>query len=352
MPHGVVPYYTGEHYAYTDFAIACVMSLLFLKGALYILIFYNIFCHWIKTFWVQLALILKPFLPADMQERVSGGVGKYHIFGHTNSCYALYSPNNMFGVGHLNAEGCERAWADLNQVPHSSSEKGPGFCIDSLNNNMHDWNWRKLIGFVSFLLQKNDEAVRMAEQTETEWQEFHSLLPTNKTSIWAKVSTKPYQDAANRNKWTSVFISKEGSSTSITCALIELNQLELKERKGDTPLENGATVADWISDGLDLKYQQQRLVQDVKSFGTDPTDWQSLECSNCQSSIGSWVIYHRQQAALYLNIVPSSNPNSESLAEETDGQPEHTTLYLPSRLGSSLADTDRSRKATNTECKL
>ncbi|KAG8718747.1 hypothetical protein FRC08_004453 [Ceratobasidium sp. 394] len=166
------------------------------------------------------------------------------------------------------------------------------------------------------------------------------------------MSTKPYRDAANSNKWTSVFISKEGISTSITGALIELNQLELKECKGDTPLENGATVADWISDGLDLEYQQQRLVQDVKSFGSDPPNRQSLKCFNRRSSIHSWVIRHWQQAALYLDIVPSSNPDSESLAEETNGQPEHTTLYLPSRLGLSLADTDWSCKATNTEYKL
>ncbi|KAG9077611.1 hypothetical protein FS749_010475 [Ceratobasidium sp. UAMH 11750] len=162
----------------------------------------------------------------------------------------------MFGIGRLDAEGCERAWADLNQAARSSSEKGPGFRIDSLNNNMHDWNWRKLIGIVSFLLVKYEEAVRMAEQTESEWQDYNSSIPSEKTSLWAKMSTAPYRDPPNSNKWTSVFISKEGSSTSITRALVELNRLELKERQADTPLENGSTVADWISDELDLEYQQ------------------------------------------------------------------------------------------------
>lgn len=52
----------------------------------------------------------------------------------------------MYGVGRLDAEGCERAWANLNQAAGSTCEKGHGARIEALNHCMQDWNWKKTTG--------------------------------------------------------------------------------------------------------------------------------------------------------------------------------------------------------------
>jgi hypothetical protein len=120
------------------------MSMLMQEGAESIGVFYNIYCHWSKGFWNQAPSVL---LPGPGLTRPSNrGIPKYHLAGHTDSCYTRFSLNNMHGVGRLDAEGCERAWADLNQASGSTAEKGPGARIDSLNHCMQDWNWRKTIG--------------------------------------------------------------------------------------------------------------------------------------------------------------------------------------------------------------
>ncbi|KAG8706551.1 hypothetical protein FRC08_000988 [Ceratobasidium sp. 394] len=349
MPSGVVNYFKGERFAYTDFAILSVLQLLFLEGAITVGIFYDIYCHWIKTFWARMSHILLPQVPID-PSKVFGGVGKYHITGHTDSCYAQYSPNNMQGVGRLDAEGCERAWADLNQAARSSSEKGPGFRIDSLNHCMQDWNWRKITGMVSLLLTKYTEAVVMAAEQESQWREFHDSLDNALTSKWADMPITPYKDKGGKT-WTSVFLSKQAAATSITRKLLELNKLEQKELQQQNS-EPGITLAAWIAEGLEIESQQQQLVRDLKACGSNMTDRQALDFFNHRSALSSRIIRNRQSAAFFLDIILSVSHNSESLAEETDGQPEKATLYLPSQLGKSLSLTERSIRAKGTEYKI
>ncbi|QRV91950.1 hypothetical protein RhiJN_19968 [Ceratobasidium sp. AG-Ba] len=361
MPQGMVPYFKGERFVYTDFAIASVLSLLLSEKASSFIIFYDIYCHWVKGFWQRLAAMMFPNIPDDIQEMVRGGVGKYHIAGHTDLCYARYSPNHMFGVGRVDAEGCERAWADLNLAARSSSEKGPGARIDSLNSCMQDWNWRKTINIVTFCLTKYKEAVRMARETAEEWHFFHSLLPHEVTAEWATWSTEPYQEPGSKI-WKSVFISNEGASTSVTRTLMELNRLERQDDQTSRS-EPGAeadkleippalTAPAWISEGLEIELQQRRLIVDLESYGNQITDRQSLECFNRRSALSSRISRHRQSAAFFVDVMAGGSDDSGSLAEETDGQPERAVLYLPSRLGPKLMDAERSQKAKDYEYTL
>jgi hypothetical protein len=122
------------------------MSMLMHKGAESIGVFYDIYCHWSKGFWNHVPSVLLPGPGLSRPSNFFGGIPKYHLAGHTDSCYACFSRNNMHGVGRLDAEGCERAWADLNQASGSTAEKGPGSRIDALNHCMQDWNWKKTIG--------------------------------------------------------------------------------------------------------------------------------------------------------------------------------------------------------------
>jgi hypothetical protein len=122
------------------------MSILMEEGAESIGVFYDIYCHWSKGFWNRAPSVTLPDSSVQCPRDFFGGIPKYHLAGHTDSCYARFSLNNMPGVGHLDAEGCEHAWADLNQASRSTSEKGLGSRIDALNHCMHDWNWRKITG--------------------------------------------------------------------------------------------------------------------------------------------------------------------------------------------------------------
>ena len=109
-------------------------------------VFYDIFCHWSRNWPLRIPTLALPGGTLELPPHFFGGIPKYHLAGHTDGCYAQYSLNNMTGIGRLDAEGCERAWANLNQAAGSTSEKGHGSRIDALNHCMNDWNWKKIVG--------------------------------------------------------------------------------------------------------------------------------------------------------------------------------------------------------------
>lgn len=135
-------------FSYTDFAVGCVLNRLLKEGLRAVGFHYDIMCHYEKKLWGRLGLLQAPAGPlasTDFDTFVSS-VPKFHLAGHTEGCFARYSLNNIHGVGRLDAEGGERCWANLNHAAGSTSEKGPGSRVDSINHVMHQWNWCKITG--------------------------------------------------------------------------------------------------------------------------------------------------------------------------------------------------------------
>lgn len=108
---------------------------------------YDIMCHYIKHVWARFENLGPPLRPIREVEFPSffASVPKFHLAGHTEGCFTHFSLNYMDGVGRLDGEGGERCWANLNHCAGSTSEKGPGARVDSINHVMHQWNWSKII---------------------------------------------------------------------------------------------------------------------------------------------------------------------------------------------------------------
>ncbi|KAF8594265.1 hypothetical protein BDV93DRAFT_459331, partial [Ceratobasidium sp. AG-I] len=154
MPQGTVNFHKGERFSHTDFAIGTVLSRVVDEGQRDVGLHYDIVCHYVKNMWDRYSRLPYPAGPLRRPDfdTFLTGIPKFHLAGHVDDCYAQYSLNNMSGVGRLDAEGSERCWATLNNAAASSSEKGPGARMDSLNHVMHYWNWMKTVGMGRFLL--------------------------------------------------------------------------------------------------------------------------------------------------------------------------------------------------------
>lgn len=123
------------------------------EGGFGVRLHYDIMCHYIKNMWTrfeQLEEPLKPIAESDFPLFLAA-VPKFHLAGHTEGCFARFSLNYMYGVGRLDGEGGECCWANLNHCVGSTSEKGPGACINAINHVMHQWNWSKIIHLGKFL---------------------------------------------------------------------------------------------------------------------------------------------------------------------------------------------------------
>ncbi|QRV87045.1 hypothetical protein RhiJN_15063 [Ceratobasidium sp. AG-Ba] len=203
---------------------------------------------------------------------------------------------------------------------------------------------------VSLLLKKYKEAVRMASETLAQWETIDKSIDASLRSEWEQMSILP-QRIEGTSSFTSVFLSKEGSKTSMTRALLELNRLEADDES--TPAhESGLTAPSWISEGIEIEHQQYQLLRDLKRYDSKMTDHQALDCFNRRSQLSSRIIRHREHAAMFVDVILTSSSILPSLAEETDGRPEIAALFLPSQLGKSLSNTERSRRAVKLEYQL
>ncbi|KAF8599014.1 hypothetical protein BDV93DRAFT_450059 [Ceratobasidium sp. AG-I] len=145
MPRGMVDFFRGERFTYIDYAFTLFVRYVHKDGPLDIGVTYDIWCHWhvkfnerAKEYPSEIELL------SDLN--LIGGIPKFHLVGHQQSCHNCFSLNYMQSVGRIEGEGCERAWAYLNETAGSTSEMSPGFRRDSINYLLFDWHFSKMIG--------------------------------------------------------------------------------------------------------------------------------------------------------------------------------------------------------------
>ncbi|KDN37124.1 hypothetical protein RSAG8_10333, partial [Rhizoctonia solani AG-8 WAC10335] len=241
----------------------------------------------------------------------------------------------MEGVGCLDAEGCERAWANLNQASGSTSEKGLGARIDSLNHCMNDWNWRKTTTMVTHVIKHFPEAVKMATELKELWLIINDLVSGKIIASWEAMSTDP---KIVKGTWTSIFLmSKTGGGSRLKKVLRE----ELVRNADQKSAKLGLTAPTWLSEGLDIEKLQIRLREDVKRSGKEPTGKQLVELTNHRTSLSSRITTHRTHASHFIDIQLMSS--GQTLSEEMDSQPELADLHLPSHIFTTI---------TKNECSL
>jgi Kyakuja-Dileera-Zisupton transposase len=114
-------------------------------GLCRILLSYNIFCQWSKKqpqchTKLPLALQLSPNV------HLSGVVPKFHVPAHKQKCHTKFSLNLCPGAGHMDGEGIEHDWANLNPAASSMKEMSEGSHHDTINDLFRDWNYCKILG--------------------------------------------------------------------------------------------------------------------------------------------------------------------------------------------------------------
>jgi hypothetical protein len=138
---------TWSRYVYVDYTFGHAMQHVLHEGVPALGLHYDIMCHYIKNMWKRYAEFRSPLSLLAASDFCSflAAVPKFHLAGHTEGCFARFSLNYMQGVGHLDGEGGECCWSNLNHTVGSTSEKGPGARIDSLNHVMQQWNWTRIV---------------------------------------------------------------------------------------------------------------------------------------------------------------------------------------------------------------
>ena len=111
---------------------------------------YDIGCQWSKNFSRR----MKNFpddLQLDSKVELEIGIPTWHVNGHGDDCKANYSLSYMHGVGRTCGEDVETTWAQTNSLGTSIREMGPGARHETLNDQWSGLNFRKIVGFCTFV---------------------------------------------------------------------------------------------------------------------------------------------------------------------------------------------------------
>lgn len=83
-------------------------------------------------------------------------IPKFHLPAHIPSCHTKYSFYKTPYVGETNGEAPEWGWSQLNPLAVSLKVMGPGGYLDTLDDHIGNYNYRKmtLIGKQRFCLHR------------------------------------------------------------------------------------------------------------------------------------------------------------------------------------------------------
>lgn len=146
-------------YCNVDFVI---FSALMTLNVYRIVLTYDIACQWSKKFRKRLEEF-PPEMHIPDTTIVDVAVPGWHINGHGETCRNNYNLSYMDGVGRTIGEDVETTWAGTNPLAPSVREMGPAARHDTLNDHWNGWNFRKIVGFRTFVLLSSTSIVRLPE---------------------------------------------------------------------------------------------------------------------------------------------------------------------------------------------
>ncbi|QRV77073.1 hypothetical protein RhiJN_05088 [Ceratobasidium sp. AG-Ba] len=310
-------------YAYTDYAVACFVQYVCREGNLKIGLTYDIWCQWFKNLKEREGS-LPPGLSFPEWIRLVGGVPKFHLMGHKQACYDRYSLNYMQFVGRMEGEGCERAWAYLNEMAGSTSEMSPGFRRDTICYIMADWNYGKVIGIAIFLSTKYKEALKGFGFQRTKFAEIDMCLTSEQRRIWSAESLQANEDPPGSGIWRSVFSTP--SANGKLQKLATRKQTEESE-SSHTPAKK-VGVTQWLISGMELESEQKRL-KDLRTTITKlATRRQKEQFDAKQKALNERILLFREERDKYMGDY--EEPDHPSLNIMNTSEPEDAQLGLPS----------------------
>ena len=92
------------------------------------------------------------YLDLDLEMKLFGAIGKFHLADHVDSCFAKWTLNFMKGAGHIDGEIMETLWSGMNKVSGAARSMSKAHRQETLDDYMRDANWKKTVGIGGFFI--------------------------------------------------------------------------------------------------------------------------------------------------------------------------------------------------------
>jgi hypothetical protein len=215
---------------------------------------------------------VKSYLSLDLEMKVFGAIGKFHLADHVDSCFSKWSLNFLKGAGHIDGEIMETLWSGMNKISGAARSMSKAHRQETLDDYMRDSNWKKTVGIgkyfgptlryflfivyiyllilVSTLLTKLKRSQIGLDSTEPAFDQLTiSCLQRNlPVETWRSMEHLAMEE---RGEHLTIFDLNHEKAP--TLAQITLQLTNVSDSSNDA-----VNVVDWISDGI--KIQNDQLV--------------------------------------------------------------------------------------------
>ncbi|EAU92244.2 hypothetical protein CC1G_10130 [Coprinopsis cinerea okayama7 len=145
-PSSVVGFQKGERQINKDYGLMGAVRTTGASVAPRLNLLYDINCQYSIHLRERFANSSSLSLPEDLP--IVFGIGKFHVFGHQEQCFARYSPAFIDGIGDTAGEILEPLWSNLNEASRSTQTMSLAHYTEVLDDHIADSNWKKLIHIV------------------------------------------------------------------------------------------------------------------------------------------------------------------------------------------------------------
>ncbi|THU86296.1 hypothetical protein K435DRAFT_868422 [Dendrothele bispora CBS 962.96] len=302
-------------------------------------IIYDIMCQYKVKLHERLA---KGGLTVPSELQLQYMIGKFHLGGHKEDCWAMYTLDLLFGSGRQDGEVLETLWAGLNKSKSTVRAMSGAFRQEFLDDLMQDSNWKKLIDADNMLLTRwkraefNENACgitfmdissRINEDDKNAWDEEARLVEETRDPTRLKI----YEIVKTKGKtFTEVkeHLALEemqgkantGGDVGFLCRGLALELSAVRLKKIIREKDNKPTLIE----AYELAGELKRLMQNYNSF-------QEEAVLRIQRVIGqSKLPTLRDATGRKEDINWSLYTDEDDMAQICD--PESLVLYLPSNM--------------------
>ncbi|KAK0457575.1 uncharacterized protein EV420DRAFT_1643914 [Desarmillaria tabescens] len=233
-----------------------------------------IFCS--RKLWERIAIYPPSMTPKQSPSDFVYLIPKFHLLAHILSCHTKFSFYKTPYVGETDGEAPERGWSRLNPLAASLKVMGPGGYLDTLDDHIGDYNYRKTASMSTILLTGIQEAIPAWVLHSAVYAEFTATLPTQDVEKWMIAieawekdpvgSINPFETTVAQlttNKVRLTLAKEEAAEM----AKIVAREAKSKETRG-APAKSGNTRAENTHHGDDTT----NMHEDESAMAEDATD--------------------------------------------------------------------------------
>ncbi|KAH6867699.1 hypothetical protein BKA70DRAFT_1379996 [Coprinopsis sp. MPI-PUGE-AT-0042] len=255
----------------------------------------------------------KDYLTLPPELEIVYAIGKFHVHGHQESCYARYSPMFVQGIGWTSGEILESLWSVLNEAAPET--------LDALIN---DSNWKKMLNLVPWVAVMFEKSYNSAKTAQEDFELLNKTASEDQRARWKDQLDGAMRDRVDDVQAMDILTVSLDKSPSRAKVQHDLMQRELNKGSG-----LGVTL--WLSLGIKIQEAQMQLKVFIRALPRVAlrTDLQILEVSRKREQIQMDNITFCESAQRLFPSVkfdeytcfnpPETNPEIENAEPEAEG---------------------------------